>query len=239
MNGVVDTIVKNGEVVAERRRFDTRLSIAVLNRLDKRCDRAEEQGSRHLALVRNWDEYLQLIGKGDDDAARALMESDATETTFDSPLGPLPESENPTAPLHPPGCDPSENCWRAGSAGDLNPTRGRRVAEGAWITVFPPPPGFDGYQNVEWDGDTWYERACTEEEAELLDAHEAAKAAAEQAEIEAEAAELTAYSEAERDSWFDKLRSELAANRHAELVSASIAEEPGADGDRTGAGESP
>ncbi|HWC56035.1 MAG TPA: hypothetical protein VG434_03595, partial [Sphingomicrobium sp.] len=142
VDGVTDTITRNGEIVAERHRYDMRLSMAVLARLDKRCDRAEELGSKHVALVRNWDEWLNLVGKGDEAAARTLLETGMSETAQHCADCEVPESENPTAPLHPPGCDPSENCWRAGSADDLNPTRGRGVAEGAWITVYPPPPGF-------------------------------------------------------------------------------------------------
>ncbi len=42
LDGVTETITKDGEVVATRHRFDSRLSIAVLHRLDKRCDRAAE-----------------------------------------------------------------------------------------------------------------------------------------------------------------------------------------------------
>jgi hypothetical protein len=50
IDGVTDTITRDGEVVATRHRFDSRLSIAVLHRLDKRCDRAAETGAHHLAL---------------------------------------------------------------------------------------------------------------------------------------------------------------------------------------------
>jgi hypothetical protein len=65
IDGVTETIVKDGEIVAERHRFDSRLSIAVLHRLDKRCDRSIELGSEHLAVVRNWDEFLAHIGRCD------------------------------------------------------------------------------------------------------------------------------------------------------------------------------
>jgi hypothetical protein len=72
------------------------------------------------------------------------------------------------------------------------------------MTIHPPPPGFDGEQNCEWDGDRWYERTCTPEEAALLDAHEAAM-------IEAERRENTAYAEGQRDRFFEMLRKELAS----------------------------
>lgn len=73
------------------------------------------------------------------------------------------------------------------------------------MTSFPPPPGFDGLENREWDGFNYYERACTAEEAELLNAHMASAEAEERAEV-------TAFAEAERDGWFAKLRAELDAS---------------------------
>jgi hypothetical protein len=75
MEGVTDTITRNGEVVAERHRHDSRLSIAVLHRLDKRCDVARDQGAMHLPLLRHWDEWLALVGKGEEAAALALIET--------------------------------------------------------------------------------------------------------------------------------------------------------------------
>ena len=74
------------------------------------------------------------------------------------------------------------------------------------MTSFPPPPGFDGYESGPWDGLDYYERACTPEEAELIDADQAA------AEAE-ELAELTADAEAERDRYFASLREQMSANR--------------------------
>ena len=76
--------------------------------------------------------------------------------------------------------------------------------DGVWITTFPPPPGFEGYENRAWDGDNYYERSCTAEEAELIEAADAAASAQEQA-------ELTAHAKAERDAWFAKLRARVNA----------------------------
>ena len=195
MDGVTDTITRNGEVVAERHRYDGRLSMAVLNRLDKRLDRAEERGSRHLALVRRWDEWLELVGKGDDAAARALLEAGpdegqagSGETAQHCQLCQLPESANPTDTPDPPGVEP---CWQA-EAG--------HPQAGAWLTHFPPPPGFAGYENAAWDGGQYYERACTPEEAALLDAN-----------LAAAEAEERAAAEAERDAWFAELRGQLSS----------------------------
>jgi hypothetical protein len=146
-----------------------RLSIAVLHRLDKRCDRAALLGSHHLALVRHWDQWLSLVGKGEDQAAQALIES-----PLHSQLGQLPLGENPTPEDE--GIDLSDRCWKD--------------EDGIWMTDFPPPEGFDGYEGGTW-GDSDYLRACTAEEVALLAADEATAEAGERAED----AEL-------RDAWF-------------------------------------
>ncbi|MFN3725710.1 MAG: hypothetical protein ACK4SZ_05325 [Allosphingosinicella sp.] len=44
MNGIVDRIYRDGVIVAERHRYDNRLTMAVLARLDARVDRAEDRG---------------------------------------------------------------------------------------------------------------------------------------------------------------------------------------------------
>ena len=191
LGGITETITRSDGVVITRHRYDSRLSIAVLNRLDRRCDRAEERGSAHLAAVHNWDEYLRLVGDGNDQAAEVLLDrpvQSGAEGAPDRPTCPLPERAFPIPLPKPPGFEDSENCWKND--------------DGTWMTAFAPPPGFDGYENVPWDGMAWYERSCTPEEAELLDAHEAAIAAAEQAELKAGA-------EAERDGFFAALRCDI------------------------------
>ena len=197
MDGVTETISKDGEVVATRHRFDARLSVAVLHRLDKRCDRAMETGARHLALVRRWDEWIDLVGKGEDQAAHALLESANPQTASHGQFGQLPLGANPTMletdradddeDDDDEGLDLTDRCWQRDEMG-----------EKVWMTDFPPPPGFTGWQNRLYDEDRdleAYERECTPEEVAALQADEAAAAAAERAEEE----EL-------RDQWFQLLR---------------------------------
>src|SRR5205085_11208487 len=62
-NGVFERIYRNGAIVAERHRYDNRLTMAALGRLDARVDRAEEQGAPYLALVGRWDEYLDALAE--------------------------------------------------------------------------------------------------------------------------------------------------------------------------------
>jgi hypothetical protein len=100
------------------------------------------------------------------------------------------------------GLDLSERCWRD-------------AVDEMWMTDFPPPAGFTGYESRPYDDtgdDERYVRACTDEEIAALEADAAAERAAERAE-----------EEALRDAWFAMLRAEQTSNRHAELVSASIA----------------
>jgi hypothetical protein len=197
VEGITETVTRSDGVTVTRHRYDSRLSIAALNRLDRRCDRAEESGSVHLAAVRNWDEYLRLVGNGDDQAAEALL-----DTPQQRPTCPLPERANPIPAPSPPGCDPWDKVWKLGTEGMRATAREHGLADGTWMTSFPPPPGFDGYQNCRWDGFAYYERECTAEEAELIDAGLAAEEAEEYAEI-------TGDAEAERDSFFGKLRTKL------------------------------
>lgn len=84
--------------------------------------------------------------------------------------------------------DLTDRCWRD-DIGDV------------WMTDFPPPEGFDGYESRPYDdiGDEEpYERACTDGEAAILEADYAADRADERAED----AEL-------RDLWFTYLEGEL------------------------------
>lgn len=178
LDGVTDTIIKDGEVVATRHRFDSRLSIAVLNRLDKRLDRAEERGSRHLAVAARWDECMQLVAAGDAQALHALIDPARHCQTCQ-----LPESEIPTATdAGEEGIDLSDRCWKD----DIDET---------WMTDFPPPEGFSGYESGDYDEESAiYNRACTPEEVAILEADAAADRAAERAE-----------EEALRDAWFELL----------------------------------
>lgn len=186
LDGVTGTITKDGKVVATRHRFDARLSIAVLNRLDKRCDRAEERGARHLALVARWDEWMRLVGKGAEAEAAALLEPANQCQTCQlaegvDPIPAEPEEEE---------IDLFHRFWES-----------YRDGEKTWFTDFPPPPGFTGYETCDYDDpDETYERECTAEEVAMLEADAAAARASARAE-----------EEAMRDEWFKLLRAECSA----------------------------
>ncbi|MGZ8287060.1 MAG: hypothetical protein ACXW27_15110 [Allosphingosinicella sp.] len=178
-NGVVERLYKDGIVVAERHRYDNRLTMAVLARLDSRIDRAEEKGAPHLALVARWDDYLDAVSEDRREDGLALL----------SPPEPAP----PTAQA-----DPREN------AGDrelheLHPGQEAAMAEdrhqiwdeedGGW-TNSPRPAGFDG-EEVGRYGDFEYKRALSPAEQAAVDAEDARDAEAHRV-----------RGEAQRDSWF-------------------------------------
>jgi len=194
LDGTTETITRKGEIVAERHRHDNRLSVAVLHRLDKRCDAARESGARHIRAMEKWDEWLALVGQGNDTAAAALLEPVGPETSSDLQLPQLPESASPTTDVEDAGLDLSDRCWQD--------------RDGVWVTDFPPPPGFDGEESCDYgDPDEPYERECTSEEVAVLEADRAAATAAERAE-----------DEKLRDAWFQFLKDETEQTRHSAIV---------------------
>jgi len=132
----------------------------------------------------NWEHAIDALRSGDDEGvakALALLEGHKVEEV-EAPRDGQPEEEEE-------GLDLSDRCWIDG-------------IDHIWMTDFPPPEGFTGYESRPYDEpdeDERYVRACTEEEAAILEADRAALRAAERAE-----------DEALRDEWFALLRSEVA-----------------------------
>src|SRR3546814_10212211 len=73
LNGIVERIYKDGMIVAERHRYDNKLTMAVLGRLDARHDRDEERGAAHLGLIARWDDYLAASGEDRREDGLALL----------------------------------------------------------------------------------------------------------------------------------------------------------------------
>ncbi|HEX8642429.1 MAG TPA: hypothetical protein VF702_00790 [Allosphingosinicella sp.] len=70
MNGCVDQIVKDGIVVAERRRYDNRLSMAVLTRLDRQAERTDSEETQLLrAVSEDIEDFYDVIEAGGDQDA--------------------------------------------------------------------------------------------------------------------------------------------------------------------------
>jgi hypothetical protein len=70
MDGWVEQIVRDGIVVAERRRFDNRLSMAMLTRLDRLAEGREGEEAELLrALSDDFEDYVETLEAGGDEDA--------------------------------------------------------------------------------------------------------------------------------------------------------------------------
>ena len=190
VDGLTDTITREDGRTITRHRVDSRLSIAVLNRLDRRCDRAAEAGSRHLGAVGQWDDYVAAIGRDDADAAQAILDAhvaaaenakaETMKVSQPSQLRPDPDEEMEEDDL------PDPRIW-------WDTTRKE------YRTSFPPPDGEQCHEQGAV-GHRDYNRSLTAEEADLVTGKRLA-----------EAAELRAADDLERASYFELLRTELLA----------------------------
>jgi hypothetical protein len=185
-NGVVERIYRDGIVVAEKHRYDNRLTMAVLTRLDSRIDRAEEKGSPHLALVGRWDDFLAAVGEDRREDGLALL----------APPDPAPAE--PCAGLEQNPSDHELHELHPGPEAEADEDPHKIWEdEDRWWTDYPPPAGFDGEEAGRY-GDYEYRRTLSPAEQAVIDADNE-ELDAEEAEALAEA---RARAEAQRDSFF-------------------------------------
>jgi hypothetical protein len=183
LDGLTETITRDNGSTLTRHKYDSRLSIAVLNRLDRRCDRAADQGSPHLGAVVRWVDFTSAIGQDDLASAQAILAAPVPSGVEGAKL-----SQASQLPYTPEGPDRDE-------ADTVEHVWWDEDFDG-WRTDYPPPGDFEGDQEGEF-GDYRYTRSLTPEELELvrLDC-----AAGQREELAAE--------EAARDAWFAALRAE-------------------------------
>lgn len=186
-NGVVERIYKDGVIVAEKHRYDNRLTMAVLARLDSRIDRAEEKGAAHLKLAARWEDYLDAVSEDRREDGLAILAP--------------PEPLAPPRPAPRPGGNPGHR-----ELHELHPDEEAGIdddphtlweGEDGWWTDYPPPDGFDGEEHGRW-GDDDYRRPLSPEEQAVIDS-DLAEEEAEEAEA---LAEDRAVAEAQRDEYF-------------------------------------
>jgi hypothetical protein len=168
-NGVVERIYKDGVIVAEKHRYDNRLTMAVLARLDSRIDRAEERGEAHLALAERWDDFLAAMGEDRRKDVLALLappepHADLEGFSGDHELHELHQGEEPETDVD------CHEIWEA---------------EGRWWTDYPPPAGFNGEQEGEY-GDYKFRRTLSPAEQAVIDVDTADDRAADRARAEAQ-----------------------------------------------------
>jgi hypothetical protein len=63
-HGVIDRVYRNGELVAERHRYDNRLTMAVLTRLDRLAEGFGENAPVIRAIAQEYDRFLDLLPEG-------------------------------------------------------------------------------------------------------------------------------------------------------------------------------
>lgn len=225
MEGNIEQIYKDGELVGERHVLDNRLGLAILRRLDRLAETGRSLHSTPLPMRKaaapaivaaersfDWESMVGALHAGDDEGvakALALL----NESAFSLSKGhEVEEVEDP--PIRHPHDDSADveyvdhwdRCWKDG-------------IDDIWLTNFPPPPGFVGYQQCEWgDPDETYERACTPEEVAILEAHAAAERAVERA-----------REDVLRDEWFALLKREERDGGEVERETATTTAESPAD----------
>jgi hypothetical protein len=64
MHGTVDTLRKDGVVVGERHRYDNRLSMAMLTRLDRRVVTDEDEAEAVQIVVEEFDQFAEIASEG-------------------------------------------------------------------------------------------------------------------------------------------------------------------------------
>jgi hypothetical protein len=207
MEGNIEQIYRDGELIGERHVLDNRLGLALLRRLDRLAETGSPlhsnpprfpgagrgpgaQRSTPAIVSRSqsfdWETMVDALRTGDPDAvaqALGLLEGHKVEEVEDPLNRPPSPSEGDNF------LDLTDRCWKDD-------------VDEIWMTDFPPPGGFTGYESRpddEDDPNEPYVRACTPEEIAILEADIAADRAAERAEDE----DL-------RDAWFALLKGEPA-----------------------------
>jgi hypothetical protein len=260
MNGCIDRLYRNGELVAERHRHDNRLAMAILTRLDRQAEGMGEGAAVARAVAQDWDRFLDIVREGGDEAdaflADRARQQSAPESAREIASTASMLSRFKALDLHRAGqadrietadLDPAtmkrwtddqwlradlsglldrlpEEAWPEYARDEREATlhgtrRSRRVYqsrfpdsgpaegdgfdiwededEGCWMTNYPPPEGFDGFEEGQWDGED-YRRALSADEQAAVDHDEAI----DRAEADDMRAEALAAARAARDRAF-------------------------------------
>lgn len=136
-------------------RYDTRLSMALLARLDRMTGAEGDAAAQ--AVAGDFAAYLDLVEAGGtaQDAAAFVAERTAQDSQ--------------------PQCELAENSANSETETPIGAEEASALSvwfcpyKDAWRTNFPPPPGFDGDEDLSF-GEDEYSRALTLAEAEAQDA---------------------------------------------------------------------
>lgn len=110
VHGVIDRVYRNGELVAERHRYDNRLTMAVLSRLDRQAEGLGEGAEVARAVAQEYDRFLDLLPNGVEGAenfiaARFPAPPSPISGMTQTDLPPAPIVEVPPASTHAPGTE--------------------------------------------------------------------------------------------------------------------------------------
>ncbi|MBB5686837.1 hypothetical protein [Sphingobium boeckii] len=203
LDGQRDTIERDEEGrVAARHRFDNRLALGLLTRLDRVADApvAGSESAEARTVAQDFEAFLALVeAGGQGEEARAFV---AARTPVDADADAETQAAAETAESQRHGrcehclkfhdasaaecsADPDilgaillgefarELCvWREGEDASVPP-----AYWGDYLTNFPPPEGFEGTQNGVYGMDDDYSRTLTPEERAMADAKEASDTA--------------------------------------------------------------
>lgn len=205
LRGSAEQILRDGGVVGERHHFDNKLALAVLRRLDRRAELgatfrtppARDIPAQPPAVSGEWQPLLDALSEErSEDVARLLMPVGTKGNEGNNP--PVDGSGDETDSFDHP------RLWRTWDTGE-------------WRTNFPPPAGFTGPEDGDWEEEE-YSRTLSNDELAALIAAGIAEPSEGAAEVSIE------QDEAERDQFFDQLRSSERSPR------------PGSGGSRNEAG---
>lgn len=196
IEGYDEVAVRDEDGRVTRRKYDNRLSMNLLNRLDRIAEVQAVSGSRaaHVQLaMQDWDNFLNLIERGGQGAEAALFFEARAPSEKEMMAYALKDALH--CELAQFSAEPEIEGIMDGEPEAVAERLGvwRDDYDGAWKTNFPPADGNDA-QFVEEEGffgDADYERTLTPDEEE---AHLTALAAARKPWIDAAAKA--------RDAWF-------------------------------------
>lgn len=66
LHGTTETLRRDGEIVGERHRFDNRLAMAVLTRLDTQAERIGKEADTSRIVAGDFEDYLDCLAEGGD-----------------------------------------------------------------------------------------------------------------------------------------------------------------------------
>ena len=157
ISGCVEQIYRDGAIVGERHRYDNKLSIAVLGRLDRQLERAEASDQAHLSALGQWEAFVDAVAEERTEQAETIIAPRAShcevrEVQDDFSSFSANHESNGEDDMNDEEDD--DRVW---------------IDDHTWRTNFPPPTGFRGHEDGEY-GDDDYSRQCTPEEWAVLDA---------------------------------------------------------------------